>query len=486
MPTVVLNAQSSAYPSITNPIRAAVASASNPLALIASETDTTSGHPQRTWSFPGLPRQNYTFRLDEVDGSGNILSNLALFSVVPSEIDGLLSRNDEQIKADITPGFVSGANNFIMNGASGKPDYRGWDIVPSELTGRGILVRGQDYSWDEATGTLALLIPGDAFPEEMVYNIHFNPNITGIGNSYPIINDLQVKHITSSETLLAEDFGKIILCEPTGYIEVTLPNISTIPEGRRLYLENNGSGVSTVKIIPYSGNVIKFARGSIYILPNESIEIYNYNGYIYCRNAVGNYLDVGGIIRNDLPRSSLFNVKRLDGSIELVSDYSRIYNEIVINLPVSQVVNFDDWSSSPSNSTKYSLANSSNPANVGKFRFPMRMNLFSRASLEISGDPVNSTISGDYQHTMILDHDHLIAALSSNIGAGAETSAPGVSDILKVLKSYGNDDSYKLVGISNGNAQSPVLLSWKVNMSSSSRGGECRPITYVINEFVKI
>ena len=57
--------------------------------MVASIIDTTAGHPTRVYSFSGLPRNNYGFSLDEIDGSGNVVNNLALFDVVPGQVDSV-------------------------------------------------------------------------------------------------------------------------------------------------------------------------------------------------------------------------------------------------------------------------------------------------------------------------------------------------------------------------------------------------------------
>ena len=92
------------------------------------------------------------------------------------------ARNDEQIIVGTTPGFNAGLQAVVFDGTetfigSGlyKPDYRGWVIVPSELTGRGILALGLDYSWDKDTGTFILLQVGDILETGTYYNIHFEP-----------------------------------------------------------------------------------------------------------------------------------------------------------------------------------------------------------------------------------------------------------------------------------------------------------------------
>ncbi|MEO7520390.1 MAG: hypothetical protein ABIW79_01110, partial [Gemmatimonas sp.] len=251
MSTVVFDLVSKAFPTITNRIRAAVYKETSPLAIVAQIIDTTAGHPQRVWHFPGLNRENYKLSLDEIDASDNPIANLALFDVVPGTIDGLLSRKDEQIKVGTTVGFVTGATSFTFDGTGGKPDYIGWEIVPSELTGRGILVRGLDYSWDKTVGTFTLLQAGDVFPEFLYYNIHFEPQINPIGNSVAVSNrDYTIRLITSNTTLDDTDFGKKLIVEPAGvYMTVTLPLLSSVAEGRPLLVEIGGSGIKTVKFV---------------------------------------------------------------------------------------------------------------------------------------------------------------------------------------------------------------------------------------------
>ena len=105
----------------------------------------------------------------------SFLWNKKGIGVTPSSFSSVLStRNDEQIKVGVTPGFNQGDNSFTFDGTGGKPDYRGLSIVPSELNGRGILINGIDYSWNSITGNFTLLLPGDIFMANTVYNIHFN------------------------------------------------------------------------------------------------------------------------------------------------------------------------------------------------------------------------------------------------------------------------------------------------------------------------
>lgn len=92
-----------------------------------------------------------------------------------------IPRNDEQIQVDTTPGLVQNTSYFRFDGAAvpaGLPDYRGYEIVISELTGRGILVKGLDYSWNYTTGEFELLQSSDLFQHSTWYNVHFQNPVT--------------------------------------------------------------------------------------------------------------------------------------------------------------------------------------------------------------------------------------------------------------------------------------------------------------------
>lgn len=487
MSTLVLNAYSSAYPDITNRIRASIFLQSDPLAIIASQIDSTIGHPIRIWSFPGLPRNNYGFSLDEIDGDDNPITNLAYFDIVPGEVDGKLIRDDEQIIVDTTPGLTAGNTSAVFDGSlvsggtlaivfqgntnashaaftlSGipftgdmvevdwstnpnptdppndysvsstvmagwtladlitdlynkmvaldvnttlfstggnngvrvhgfstasidvtltstpgavKPDYRGWDIVIDEMTGRDILATNYDYSWDKVTGTFQLLQDGDIFASGQRYNIHFDSIVNPQGNSYPTVTDFNINLITSTQTITGSFFGDKLIVEPDDvYIEVTLPPIATVPVGRKLMVEVGGTSPVCAKFLSQDA-IINFLRGNVYAYPGESFSIYRYN-----RDSVnewrvcdcdGNFKTVGQSVGDDSIQSNVYNKKLMDGSIESTLRYARIFNDIVLNLPLIQVVDFSAWSIG-NNKYYFSKANGS-----GQFHFPDRRGIFEK------------------------------------------------------------------------------------------------------------
>ncbi len=567
--TLNLTAYSSAFPLITNDIRVDISTQENPLAIVASQT-VSSPHPVRLWSFPGLPRTNYVFQMNEIVASIPVYQ-LAYFDVVPGDLTAGIWRGEEQIKVDITPGLVSGATSFTFDGSGGtastvvifnqtdsappggiavihhntyfdgvpaagdmitatftyslndidpptlgdtitstalagwdletfiddlvsqisatgfpsvsnndygggqwrlhlgawqltcnvvftasisgdaKPDWVGWEISPEEYDGVGTLIRGSDYSWDKVTGTFAYLQAGQVFMPGQWFTVEFEAQ-TGGANSVPVFTDFSMRIITADETLVPDDFGTKILVEPAGdYLELTLPPLALVATGRYLMLESETSqSFKCIKILPDGTDIINFLHGSLYMMLNETLYIYRLTAgerdeWRVC-SEVGNFIHCGEIVSDDL--TNVFNKVLADGGAGDGLDifqYARLYNEVVLRLPVIQRVNYDSWAG---NQTFYSLANSSNPSFLNKFRIPNRLGLIEKAN------PIGRLIGsyepdsvGTHAHNYLEEHaeSYTGGPTSSIAGGGANNITPfsritlptgtGISDET-VMKNY--------------------------------------------------
>lgn len=396
--TLVINAYSVPFPTITNRIRSYVATQLSPAAIIASKIE-NAPHPSRVWSFPGLIRTNYVFVMEEIDGTGSFVRQLAYFDVVPGDLTTGLFRGEEQIKVGTTSGLVSGSASFTFDGSGGKLDYRGWDISIEEYAGVGTMIRGIDYSWDKATGIFSYL-NGLKFQPNQWYTVEFAPQ-TGGALSVPTVFDFSMRLITSNTTVDIEDFGNKVLVEPSGnYLELGLPPLDTVPSGRPLMIETLSSqAFKCVKVLSNGTDVINFLNGSIYLMMNEKMFIYKFivggrkEWRVY--NEIGNFINCGQLVSYDL--SNVFNKMLMNGAILDKFQYARLYNEVVLRLPVNQRVNYDGWSSTQ---TFYSLANSTDPSFTNKFRIPNRLGLTEK---------INSSgrIVGSYEPDAVGVHEHI-------------------------------------------------------------------------------
>ena len=461
MATVTLNAYSIGFPTITNNIRAAVYKVSDPTALIASIIDTTIGHPSRIWSFTGLDRTNYLFSLDNIDGSGNVVQNLAAFNVVPANIDGLLSRQEEQIEVGVTPNLFSWATSATFDGSSSSPDYRGWNINICAVGNQNFLIRGVDYSWNQTTGVFTLLNSGDVFASGQWYNVIFDNNTEIAGGSMPTTFDLPIQLITANKTLVATDFGQQLIVEPSGTsLTITLPDISTVVSGRALYIDSSSTGTQyCVSILPNGSDTINFLDGNLFVCPEESLIIYKFtrSAGVYewrVRSADGNFRHVGELVSDD--NNAVYNKLILGGESVDKTIYARLYN-YVLSLPSSQVVNYDDWATG-NNFTKFSFANSANPTYANQFKIPSRVNLFER--MVASGRVV-----GDYQSDAIISHKH-----ESSYGNSNHIFGSGVSRLVQQL--YGTTAS-KITELTS-------------DVSNATTDIETRPKNYCTNKYILV
>jgi hypothetical protein len=388
MATVALNIYTDAYPTITNNIEIRVYAQSNPLAVIAS-LNYPQPHPLRTWSFPGLPKTNYLFRIFEMSGSTIVRQLGGDMDVVPGSANGINFRATEQIQADVTTGLAGGANTFTFNGTAGTEDWRGWEISTIDRIGTGPMKKNVDFTWNKTTGVFALILPGDIFAPNEWFNVEFEAQTSSVTQSVPTILPLfsSAKIITANYSLNAgTDFGALLIIDPPGnYIELTLPDIATVVELRPVTIEMRRSATNKCcKIITQFGQTIDWLQGSrdnLYICPNETIKIYNFIDTTIpgspvstwrTMDAIGNFLRVGHQISDDNIAANMFNVLQFDGSQCDVFQFARFYNDYVTQLPA--IVSYDDWATG-NNKFYFSLANSSNPANANKFRIPDRRNV---------------------------------------------------------------------------------------------------------------
>lgn len=420
MATVALNAWSVEFPLISNRIRADVSTQLSPLAIVASITK-DAPHPVRLWSFPGLPRTNYVFQLSEIDGTGAVVRRLAYFDVVPGSLDSVLVRMEEQIRVDVTPGLVSGANSFTFDGTGGKPDWRGWEISPEEYSGVGTLIRGTDYSWDKSIAAFAFLTAGRVFKPNQWYTVEFEGVNQGAGGSFPAIFDFSIFFVTNNYAVTPEDFGKKMIIEPAvNYIELTLPSLDTVIAGRYLMIETkSASEFRCVKFIRNGTDIMAFLHGELYMMMNEKLYLYKIvrpSGNFEWRicNEQGNFINCGELISNDL--SNVYNRVLVNGGgINGLNkfQYARLYNEVVLRLPVGQRVNYDNWNS---NQTLWSLANSTDPSFADFFRIPNRLGLVEKIN------PTGRLI-GSYEPDSVGAHSHNYIERHANSYTGSPTSA---------------------------------------------------------------
>ena len=396
-------------------------------------------HPARSVSFMGMDRQNYVFRLLRMVG-GIPVEVKQEFPFVPDR-DDIQYRDPEMLQAGVTVGFTANVNTVTFDGTAGAPDFRGWDLNIERMP-TGTMVKDVAYSWDKITGILTLLGFGDQFNQDEYFN--FIPFLiiseTGgvpVGRQFGSIIE-----IDADTTLVAADVGKKILISGiTDYLEVTLPDVTTVIQRRTMFFESGIGAHKCVKIkVPDgSGQIIDFGKGNrdaVYMGVCESFELYRQGAVWRISGAVGNFLTVGRNFATDAAEDDEFNSLLMDGRALNVQSYARLYNDFVLKLDPSQVTTYAGWATNP---TKYSYADVAGP--TGVFRIPDRRDRHER-------NTPNGSVPGTFDDQKLLQHQHI-----------QDTSA------LDHLNggSYGHTDASFLVGTYGG----PV---------SSNRGLTSRPV----------
>lgn len=428
----VLNIYTGAFPTITaNSLKYVVYKQADYPAEYDSQTFApgVSGHPIRTVTFPGLPDANYKWKLLEMNGL-TVVREIGSFDVVPGA-SNIGYKPPIEIQVGVTTGLTATATTFQFDGTAGTYDWRGWDIYV-ERVGQGTMYKTVQYSWDTATGIFTLLTPGDAFGDEELFNVEFGlkTDLMAPVERREIFSDVMV--VTAATTLVAGDVGKNILIKgASGSFDITLPDITTVQSNVPFYFEAGIGSHKCVKIKTVSGQIIDWLKGSrtdIKIGVCESLMLYRHNDGSTDRwrvfKADGNFRTVGRIITTDADITvQEFNCVPLDGASLSTSDYARLYEDFVQQLPPSQVCNFADWATG-NNRYKYSYASG------GVFKVPDRRNMYLRNT--------NGTdLPGVYQEDNVGSFSGSLTLPKGN----SYTGAPNNTRIGNGLDSTGQDKS---------------------------------------------
>lgn len=467
--SVTLQIYTSAFASVTNRIRIEVCANSAPTAVLDFLIDATAGHPARSWEFDGLPSVNLVFRVLEIDGGGATIREIGEdMYVVPGTSGSVIAFASEQITAGSTTGFTAGVNLVTFDGTGGAEDWRGREI-DTIIRNNIVMKRGTDFSWDATAGTLTLLKTGDLFGNLEWFNVSFQTTSSGaVPTSLP--ESITVKQITANYSLDASaDAGTTILINPaTNYLEVQLPDITTVTAGVPYDFEfKAGVTIKCAKFLVMGTDKIDWLQGNrsdVKMLPGESFRLYKFTDtsgmspvdFWRIKNAVGNFMHVGEQVTDDNLSSQVYNKILFDGSSLDVQQFARLFEDHVSVLG-AQLVNYDDWATG-NNKYKFSLSNSANPANAGKFLIPDRRNTFERNS-------DGTRVPGDFQAGTVQAHTHLEQA--------GNADGNGVLDPLQIL-------GYTLVD----GAIRPTTTSTAANVTTGE--GITRPPNICVRKYLLV
>jgi hypothetical protein len=444
MATVALVIYTSAWPGIHTPIEIRVYTQAAPNAVIAS-LRYDQPHGNHTWSFPGLERTNLLFRTFQM---ADMVTNVIIQQlgddeyVIPSTTGNLQYKNAVVVQADFTAGFASGVNTATFT------DWIGFDIAIIDRLGTGPMKEGIDYSWNKNTGLLTLLQAGDLFGVGEYFQVQFAANVIDVPDSVASLRIFSSAKLVTTDYIVnaGADFGGILIVDPDdNYLEITLPDITTVPESKLINIEMRRSAVDKcAKIKTTAPDFIDWSdgdRADMYMCPQESISFYSFIDvtdpmtpvYMWrVFNPFGHFLTAGEIRTDERTAARVFNKKLLAGATGDVLANARIYNDVVVNLAAGETVNFDDWATGR-NQLKWGLANSAIPGNAGKFKFPNRTGIVQK---NVSG----LQVSGDFSAGSVGSHRHLTVVNRWQQGTGALPFNRGaeITKLRAILKAWSN------------------------------------------------
>ena len=473
----------------SNFVKVALYKASSPLAIFDSQpADTPGPLDATTWSFPGLPKDNFICRIFEVTADDDVVRQIeGEFTFIPSS-SRFDYKNPILIEIGVTeiPGNEPTVFPFDVNTVT-VPDWIGWEPMIEKI-GSGTMKPDIDYSYDIETGEWTLLIEDDIFQEHVFYWVQFRPIIIvdeSVNQYATLFSDVLV--VTANTTLTAADIGKKILVKSaTSYIEITLPDISTVVENRIAFFEFCQGTLKCCKIKTYSGDIIDWIkkgvsdRNALYGCPNETIELFKEvvdddASQWRVHNADGNYKTVGQRVAEDQISTGVTNKLLLDGGGTTgvsSDDYARLYYDNVLFLPGAQVCTYANWSSG-NNRYLYSLKDSG----TGKFHIPDLRDKYMRNS----GD---TRTAGTFMDHAMLSHRHLTVKKNSGDNEGTLDENGSVNS----SKDNGESNGYILSG--GGTDATAGLSSKMVNdggdLITTNTDTEVRPVTVVENYYVLV
>ena len=347
-------------------------------------------------SFTGLNNQNYIFR-EYLSTDTNYLQGTQIgtdIQIDAGQTSNGVTRNDLWIDSS----SITSGNTY--NDAS----LVGW-VYWVEERGIGTLRPGIDIQYLSGGGWQ--FINGYTVQTGEEFVLHFQPQISASGNSTPssgnpggqiFLIDSTNNPITATKTLAASDMGKIwnIQSASGGTINITLPDPSTVPDGKiTAFISEGGSHIMAALIsttqIKFCGQTISGSGNykAFYLAQGEMCQLYKIGSTWYILHENTAFKDVGKI------QESLFaqelNTLLCDGNRKIRANYPRMW-EYITRLANTDVIADSLW--------KYFDPNNLYYPNIGKFSFgdgtlttgtTFRMPLIMEA-----WDSLNNLVSGGF------------------------------------------------------------------------------------------
>ena len=204
--------------------------------------------------------------------------------------------------------------------------------------------------------------------------------------------------ITANKTINSSEWGKAFVCaSATSTLDITLPDLGTIPENKPTIFFCQGSNNPNTSFLCQGNDTIIYLSSilkKLVLAPSESLWLYKWSGTYYVLNDLTGVMSVGQIINSY--KTDFYNTVFANGSLLDRDVYPRLW-DFVQSLDASMLVSDSNWTNlALKNTGKFSTGDGSTT-----FRVPL---LYAPGFLR-GVDGVTRKAS-DYEAEMIGPHNH--------------------------------------------------------------------------------
>lgn len=378
---------------------AAIYAASAPATLVQSVQLTKPYTGTSVGTFLGIDPIVYNFILwESVDATpaGTVL--VPIFKFEPATVNSLTFRDNLDLIADTTPGFVSGTTGYVDPGNT----LVGWKYTVFEI-GDGPKLQ-IDVSYDGNNNWS--LTDGEILQPDQRFVMIFQPQgaLTQTLSASLISSG---RLITDNQTLTSTDLNKAILLQGTAasMIEI-LPALSTVADFQRIIIYSQGGSHINASIRAAGSDQIQRNTlvSKIVLGQNSKLEMFKYLGK-WQVDFVSPDVDQVLQLMETMYATEL-NSHPFDGTLSLRATYERVWDKAQL---IGNFVSETNWL----------LIVGGKYVNKGFFTAGTDTSNFRWPDLRVHGYRVASGgIPGSYNSMNVGTHDHVMHGKGTIIGTG--------------------------------------------------------------------
>lgn len=261
-----------------------------------------------------------------------------------------ITRVDQVLVCGSTTGFDANATGF------GDATWIGWQVSVERRSAGSTMVDQALSTVDaeiifRAGGGFDLVDPTNAFEDGEIVVVHFQPQITtGNPPANPTAGTIFKGEVDITVDTTLDSAGMAfyyIIAGTNPVVNITLPPISTIPDGKLIAFLSEGGNHLAANLIPAGGDQIKWLNDfftnsdPLSICQSEEIWFASYNGAWRVHMADGGWRNVGEFVETLGMNNQ--NMLQVDGTLQLRANYPRIWRWANKKLDGTMIITDTQW-----------------------------------------------------------------------------------------------------------------------------------------------